>query len=287
MRRMARMYINERVGRGELTRDTANNTWYTLADFADEFGQRPWNQLGQAAVERWLATHPEWSPGARATAFYRCRAFCRWLLARGVIGKDPFANIRPPKRPRRNPRPLSRDQFEQLRGHLPDSRAKLIVALMYFLGLRGVEIARLNVEDVDRWGKTVHIVGKGGHERTLPLLPAVELKVNLYLREHPATSGPLIRSQVKPGQGLKPATIGILVRQWMLDAGVKHHAFDGRSGYSWRHTAATELADATHDPYVVQEFLGHADISTSMHYVRRADMSRLREGLERRTSLHG
>lgn len=283
LRRLAAIYLNERVGRGALTRDAANNAWYTLADFADSFGRRPLDQLGVAAVERWLASHPEWQPGTRATAFYRARSFCRWMLARGYIHRDPFAGVEPPPRPRPNPRPLSFPEFQQLRAACPDARAKLIVSLMYWLGLRCVEVSLLNVDDIDWRSKTVRVTGKGRRVRELPLVPQIELAINAYLREHPATNGPLIRSYTRPGR-LKAATISVNVRHWMLDAGVKHHAFDGRSAHAWRHTALTELAEATRDPYVVQEFAGHSDISTAMHYVRRADMSRLRDGLERRLS---
>jgi len=284
MRRMAFVYVNEQVARGAFSKGTADRVWYTLAGFAASFGKRPVHQLGQRAVERWLAEHPEWKPSTRALHFTRVRAFCRWLLRRGVIKKDPCAELTAPKRPRRNPRPLSFAEFQTLRAACPDARAKLIVSLMYWLGLRCVEIARLNVDDVDWLSKTVHVIGKGGHERELPLVPQIELALHAYLREHPATSGPLVRSYRTPGAPMRAETISIYVRHWMLDAGVKHFPYDGRSAHAWRHTALTELAEATHDPYVVQEFAGHADISTAMHYVRRADLSRLRDGLERRLS---
>lgn len=281
LRKYAYVYVNERRDKREFTRGTADRTWYCLADFADMFGARPLTHLTPVFVDKWLASHPEWKPGTRSTNFGRVRSFCRWLLHRGLVRKDPFAGKRAPKRPRRNPRPLTRDQFDRLNASAPDSRARLIVALMYWLGLRCCEVAWLQVEDCDRHTNLMRIVGKGGHERILPIVPQVQLTLNVYLREHPATSGPLVRSYTHPG-GLEPGTVSILTRGWLTAAGLKQTAFDGVTPHAMRHSAASELAEATHDPYLVQELLGHADISTSMYYVKRAQTSRLRDGLNLR-----
>lgn len=286
LKRWAMLYCNERVARGEMTRRTADNVWYALADFADSFGNRPVTQLGPRAIERWLESHPEWKPSTRATQFTRLRAFCRWLLVRGAIDKDPFAGMKAPKRPRRNPRPLAHEDYETLRASLPDARARFIVACLYWLGMRCVEVSRLMVEDIDRERNEMRVIGKGGHERTLPVVPQVQLKLNLYLREHPATSGPLVRSYTS-FEALKPATISVMVRQWMSDCGVKLHPFDGRAAHAMRHSAGTELARATKDPFAVQRLLGHQNVATSMLYVKDVSADELRAALEARNQLVG
>lgn len=278
LRRYAYLYVNERKDKGEFTRGTADRTWYCLADFAQLFGGRPMTHLTPVFVDRWLASHPEWKQGTRRTHFGQVRSFCAWLLRRGLVRKDPFDGLKAPKRPRKNPHPLSRVQYELLYHSAPDSRAKLIVALMYWLGLRCCEVARLQVEDADRHTNTLHVVGKYDKERDLPIRPQLQLALNLYLREHPATSGPLVRSYTRPG-GVLPGTVSIMVRRWLKDCGLKITAFDGVTGHAMRHSALTELAEATHDPYLVMELAGHADISTSMYYVKRAQTSKLRDAL--------
>lgn len=284
LKRWGMIYCNERVAKGEMTRGTADRVWYCIADFAESFGNRPMTQLSPRAIDRWLASHPEWKPGTRATQFTRMRAFCRWLVARGALDKDPFTGMKAPKRPRRNPRPLSYEDFRTLHSSLPDARAKLIVAFMYWLGLRCVEVSRLHVEDIDRIHNVMRVVGKGGHERTLPVVPQVQLALNLYLREHPASSGPLVRSYTSY-ESLKPETISIMVRRWMTDSGVKVHAFDGKAAHAMRHAAASELAHATRNPFAVQRLLGHADIGTSMAYVRDVSADELRSALELRDEM--
>ena len=284
LKRWGMLYCNERVARGEMTRGTADRVWYCIADFADSFGGRPMSQLGPRAVERWLEGHPDWKPGTRATQFTRLRSFVRWLVIRGALEKDPFIGMKAPRRPRRNPRPLPYEDFKTLSASLPDARAKLIVALMYWLGLRCVEVSRLQVDDIDRTHHVMRVVGKGGHERNLPVVPQVQLALNLYLREHPATSGPLVRSYTSY-ESLQPGTISIMVRRWMTDAGVKAGPFDGRAAHAMRHAAASELAHATKDPFAVQRLLGHSDIATSMLYVRDVSAEELRAALAQRDTM--
>jgi site-specific recombinase XerC len=286
LKKWALVYCNERVNHGGMTRKTADGAWYTIADFALVFGNRPVTQLNAKAVSRWLASHPEWKPSTRVTKFTTMRSFCRWLLERGAITKDPFVGLRAPKRPRRTVRPLDRDRYDDLVAVLPDARARLLCALAYWCALRCVSISRLNVEDIDWQTKTLHVAAaKGGVEQQLPLRPQVELALNGYLRQHPATSGPLIRGYVHPHRRLSAHTIGTLVAGWMTEAGVKVHAHDGRSAHTWRSTAATEMAAATKDPYCVQELLGHSAIGTAVFYVARVGTDRLQVAMEAREAM--
>lgn len=282
LRKHAYVYVNERFRKGEFTRGTADRTWYCLVDFAELFGARPLTHLTPVFVDRWLASHPEWKPGTRRTHFGQVRAFCRWLLRRGLVRKDPFDGIKAPKRPRKNPRPLSRAQYERLYQGAPDARGRLIVSLEYWLALAAGDVAGLRVEDIDRTRNVMHVAArKGGHERRLPLVPQCQLTLNAYLRQFPATSGPLIRSYTRPG-GLTAGTVSIMVRKWLKDCGIKETAFDGITPHGLRHSALSETAAATKDPYIVMELAGHADVSTAMYYVERAQTSRLRDALSMR-----
>lgn len=112
----------------------------------------------------------------------------------------------------------------------------------------------------------------------MPLLGPTVAALDRYLAEHPATSGPLIRSYVRPWMGLSADYIGAVVTDVFWAAGVKNAPYDGNSGHALRHTAATETIDEMGDPRYAQELLGHAQLSTTVDiYIGRVGLPRLIE----------
>lgn len=282
---LAARYLVERRSRQEITRDTAIRAGYTLVSLDESFGERPMSAFGRRAVERWLEQNPEWKASTRATYMGHARVFCRWLLRRGYISNDPFADIRPPRRPRPAPQIIPRDDIYTLLAHVPDSRGKLILHLQWGLGMRCIGCSNLKVEDVDIARRTVFVTEKGGHQRRLPLTNEVYAALDRYLFDHPATSGPLLRSFTQPWAGLTSQHISTMVGRWMRESGVKRRPYDGRSAHALRRTALTEVAEATGDAFLVQEIAGWASPAYAAHYVVAAGTERVREALERREAI--
>jgi integrase len=279
----AAAYISERAKRGELTKGTTQRIGYALASLDKSFGNRPLEQFGQRAIERWLEQRT-WRQSTRVTYIGHVRQFCRWMLKRKFIASDPFLEMRALRRPRPAPRPVPRDEADRLWAVLPDARARVIYQLLYGMGMRCCGVASLRVEDIDFVGKSMYIVEKGGHARRLPLMPKVELAIAEYMQACPgSTSGPLVRSTTKPWAPMTPGYIGALVTGWMSQAGVKRAAMDGRGAHSLRHSALTEVAEATGDAFIVQELAGWASAAMASTYVRAASTDRLRGALNLRT----
>jgi integrase len=67
----------------------------------------------------------------------------------------------------------------------------------------------------------------------------------------------------------------------MAVAGLKVGPYDGRSAHALRHTAASNLYDATRDARAVQDFLGHRNLATTDRYLRRSSAEVIRAGLNR------
>lgn len=105
-----------------------------------------------------------------------------------------------------------------------------------------------------------------------------------YLAEYPAQFGPLIRAY-RTDTRLMPDSISGMVSEWMRAAGVKRRSRDGRSAHSFRHTAASDVLDKCPDLRVVQQMLGHAHLTTTTIYLRRASMGQLREAMAGRRYL--
>jgi integrase/recombinase XerD len=194
-------------------------------------------------------------------------------------------DMRPPRRPRVQPITLNDGDHQRILAVLPDARARAIIALEHGMGARRVEVSRLRVEDWYRREGMMLLTGKGGAQRFVPVPTDARAALDAYLAEHPATSGPFIRSYKRPHQPLSPGAIGHLVTQWMLEAGAKLAPWDGKSGHSLRRTAATEVLEVTGDIRAAQELLGHASLSSTAHYIRRVDLAGLRDALEARGSL--
>lgn len=204
------------------------------------------------------------------------RAFFRWTVQQGWCRTDP--TLKPPRQPRALPRGITSDDAFALDRTLPDSRARLIVCLGIFEGLRRAEICGLELDDIHLPTDTIRVVGKGGHERVLPLTAGTRHFLEQYIQEERGRGGgALIRSRTTGGH-LTPSSLGHLVAQWMKDAGIKQSPFDGRSCHALRHSMAGNLFNRGVDLRTIAVALGHASPQTTWIYLRHhADLAMLRQ----------
>lgn len=254
-------YIADRRKLKELGPRSARNASYVLWHFAESVGvDLPPDKISPRKVERWLMGR-DVGPGSLRNEFSKVRTFCRWALIRGYMKKDPTLQLQCPKEPRRLPRALQQNDVDRVIEHAAhDSRLLFMTLLMVQEGLRCVEVARLQAGDVDRSRRTVRIVGKGGHQRELPLSDQT-WSAYLSYSDDRTTTGPLIRSRRSPRQGLAADTVSELVSDLMrgVEAGGTAHAL--------RHTMARDLVDRGVDIRAVRDALGHANIRTTDRYI--------------------
>lgn len=281
--RLAVIYLYGRVRMGDLTRGSAATHRSTLLSFAATYSDRPVRRLNRRDIERWMEQRGHLMASTRRANISVLRQFTSWLVREGHVVTDPMAQIRSPKQPRTTPRAMPAGDIATVLELVPDSRARAVIALQVGLGLRCIEVSRVRIEDWNRRDQLLRVTGKGGHERELPVPHMVARHLVAYLTEHPATVGPLIRSQVNGYSGIKPATISTLVSGWMSDAGVKLTARDGVSAHALRHTAASDILDECGDLRIVQQVLGHRQLSTTSIYLRRVDLPKMRDAMEGRS----
>lgn len=275
-------YVTGRLARGEINKRTAKGMRYNLRSFDASFSNRPLSQLGPRAVERWMGQIGHLSPSSRRNHLSAVRGFCAWMIDHGHLDADPTAKVQRIRQPRSVPRALAHEEVTRLLASLPDLRARVIVMLMVGCGLRCVEVSRLSVTDYDPHGRVIFVVGKGGHERELPVPDSVAVVLDHYLEEQGVIDGPLIRSADGRGNGLSAETISTYVSRWMASAGLKHGRWDGRSAHALRHTAASDVLDRGAQITVVQAMLGHSSAAVTSIYLRRANIGQLRSAMEGR-----
>jgi integrase/recombinase XerC len=202
------------------------------------------------------------------------RTWMRFLRKRGFIDKSPADELSSPKVRRPLPTFLSVDAAAQVM-EAPDTttavgkRDRAVLELLYGSGLRVSELAALAIGDLDLPGASARVLGKGSKERHVPLgrksIEAIHawLAVRAELA-HPKTGAldPSALFVSARGARLGVRAVQVLVQRFgALGAGradLHPHAL--------RHTAATHLLDGGADLRAIQEFLGHASLSTTQRY---------------------
>lgn len=245
---------------------------------------------GLGALERitvqdmraWMAQARGSGTGARSLArkLSAVKSFYRWLAEREGFEPTAVLSTRAPKFTRKLPRPLAEDAARavidtvELQSRTPwiAARDVAVVTLLYGCGLRISEALGLTGADAPL-PATLRIVGKGGKERVVPVIPAAQGAVAAYLRlcpYPPDPDEPLFRGA--RGGALNPRAIQTAMAQTRMQLGLPATA----TPHALRHSFATHLLAAGGDLRTIQELLGHASLSTTQTYTA-VDTARLME----------
>jgi site-specific recombinase XerD len=146
-------------------------------------------------------------------------------------------------------------------------RNRALLELLYSAGLRSAEAVALDLGDVDFDREIVHVRGKGGKERVVPLGEEAALRLARYLRD----------GRPELAHGANDA-IFLSVRGRRLDTSTVRRLL--RHPHRLRHAFATHLLEGGADLRVIQELLGHASLSTTQIYSH-VDARRLRRVYDR------
>ena len=211
------------------------------------------------------------SPASIRRNISAVRTYFRFLLADGVVARDPSERLETPKRWRTLPEVLTVDEVAKLLASptLDDTlafRDRAMLELAYGAGLRVSEWITIGVRDVLFEEHLVRVFGKGSKERLVPIGRSAIGAVATYIRE--------LRPKLERGNGKgvlflnargEPLTrMGAwkILRRHVERAGITKAV----SPHTLRHSFATHLLEGGADLRAVQEMLGHADISTTQIY---------------------
>ena len=152
------------------------------------------------------------------------------------------------------------------------ARDAAVITLLYGCGLRISEALGLTGADAPL-PEVLRILGKGGKERLVPVLPVARTAVDIYMRLCPFETGPaapLFRGA--RGGALSPRMIARAVERARMSLGLPATA----TPHALRHSFATHLLGAGGDLRAIQELLGHASLATTQIYTA-VDAARLME----------
>ncbi|HWE55815.1 MAG TPA: tyrosine-type recombinase/integrase [Acidimicrobiales bacterium] len=281
------LFIWDRYGRREVTLTSARHLHQRLALLVSAVGpDLPVDQLDRPRILDWQHSINSYAQASRRVYLSAVRTFCNWAVAEGYLVKDPTSGLAKVREPRRVHRALPKASIRQLLAACESDRDRVIIWLQLGVGLRCGEVASLDLADYDADRRQLFVKGKGGHERILPVPKTLHQAIDTYLAsERGWKPGPLIMpvGRVHPGtEQLDAQAIVSRTGRLVRKAGIKQAPRDGVSAHALRHTCASDVLDHCSNVRVVQEILGHADLSTTAIYLRRANLAQMAEALEGR-----
>lgn len=199
------------------------------------------------------------------------RNFYRAIIAMGHLEPrhNPMANFPKIKAQRRKlPVSLSEEQVRKLieqprTDTVLGLRDRAMLTLLYGTGIRASECAGLREQDIDWAGETIFVVGKGGHERTLPL----NAEVMHILRQYRQARG-LVRARdtfFRSREGGPMSRNAIYER--VRTTGRRARIEQPLSPHRLRHTFATHLVKAGVGLVTLRDLLGHRQITSTQIYI--------------------
>jgi integrase/recombinase XerC len=209
--------------------------------------------LGGKSLQRWLSA---------------VRSFFNFCIRRGWCNNNPADDVQAPKAPRSLPKTLDTDQaarFVELSGDsFLDYRDRALLELIYSSGLRLSEVTSLNLDHLDLRDGLVTVVGKGNKTRTLPVGSKAIEALQQWLPHralHAKDAVPAVfitRTGARISNRAVQARLQHLSLRQGMDNPIHPHML--------RHSFASHMLESSSDLRLVQELLGHENISTTQIY---------------------
>jgi integrase/recombinase XerC len=258
----------------ESTRRAYANDVGQLAEWASASRRAP-EALGHRDLRRFAAQLSDRgiSKAGVARKLAAIRSFYGALVRAGTVGANPADLVATPKRGRKLPRVLSRDEMQTLLDRIPtrtplELRDRAMLELAYSCGLRAEEVVNLNTDAPDFEGERLRVEGKGGKTRLVPIGEPAQAALSRYLergrRALVGADGEEALLVSKSGRRLHPSDVRRRLQRWVREAAIA----GGVSPHALRHSFATHLLEGGADLRTIQELLGHSSLSTTQIYTQ-------------------
>jgi integrase/recombinase XerD len=277
-------YLRHERGQAEHTQKTYAALLNKFIIWAQKHGLNDWTAIElkhlmsylQHERERPLAGEPlESTKRLSSESVYleiaALRAFYRYAEAEKLLPANVAENLSLPRRWKRLPKALSNEEIDKLlaAGSLATPEYlcdQAVLELAYASGLRLAELCHLRLEQLHLEAGFINVIGKGNKERVVPVGKTAIAALNRYLDagrpklvtpKSPATVFLTLR-----GTPFATVTMWLRIKNRVLRAGVSRNI----TPHMLRHSFATHLLEHGADLRVIQELLGHANISTTEVY---------------------
>ena len=242
-----------------------------------------WNDITHFQVRGWLSQLRE-TEQMEARSINRKRAalssMFQYLLREGTVQGNPVRRGQPMKIPERLPMFLKESESERLlddvdyEDDFEGQTARLILELLYGCGLRREEL--LKVREADATSDRLHVTGKGGKDRLIPLSEPLRELMQDYIRAKESLPAEKVNREVllvtPRGEPLYPVWVYRAVKKYLsLVCSLKK-----RSPHILRHTFATQLLSRGANIQAIRDLLGHSTLASTQIYTH-TDIEALKE----------
>ena len=236
-------------------------------------------------INRYIASlkRAESSKQTIARKIIAIKEFHKFLYSEKICDVDPAKYIDMPKASKPLPVVLTREEIERMIDSINTDtplglRDKAMIETLYASGLRISELVNLKTTDIHLREKYIVVIGKGNKERMVPLGDMAVVALRNYLEKGrpylaKKMGGTLFYNY--QGNQISRQSLYKFIVKLAKDNGINKEI----SPHTIRHSFATHLLEGGTDLRIVQELLGHEDISTTQIYTH-IDRSRLKEMYE-------
>lgn len=225
--------------------------------FLDYIKKSP-SDVAEADIRSYLAFAISESKSAPRTVALKKAAlkfFYDEMLKKGIV------NLKTPKIPKSSPSVLSKEEIKSLFSFAVRDKTRLIMELIYSSGLRVSECASLKIIDLDFNNKVIRVrSGKGNKDRITLLSSSLSSELKRHILTLDKNEKYLFPSNAGPTISVR--NIQKLVQKAAARAGIKKRV----SPHVLRHSFATHLLEGGTDIRLIQELLGHSQLSTTQIY---------------------
>jgi len=201
------------------------------------------------------------------------KSFFNYLVTTKIISNNPSTHIRTPKLEKKIPYYVQQDKIDYLM-NLPDKttligiRDKAILELFYATGIRLSELARLNIESINRYENTLRVMGKGNKERLVPFSNTAKDALDRYIKQRKISWKSQPDTPLFLGRGTNRISVRTIQKRIQIYLKIVLGGVEGASPHTLRHTFGVHLLDNDADIRSIQELLGHSSISSTQIYTK-------------------
>ena len=253
----------------KLSENTYESYRYNLIKIANYFKDKNISLLTEDNIRYFLYNSNEVSK-TKAHYLTVLKAFYNYLLDNNLIKTNPAANIKMPKIEKKLPKFLTEEEVDKLldiRLTKPiDYRNKAMLELLYATGMRISELLNLTLSNYNEEDASVKVMGKGSKERIIPIGDITIKYLNLYINEY---RNFILKDKISDYlfinyNGSKMSRQGFfkILKNLCDECGIQKEI----SPHVLRHSFATHLLNNGADLRIIQELLGHENISTTEIY---------------------